>query len=95
MFRRHSEHTGRHPALDASSQLAGLKATFRVGGAVYSSAAAAGGILFVGSTNGNLRAVDLERGAEKWRFATEGRPENDRQLPPEWVSTPRAPRPVQ
>jgi outer membrane protein assembly factor BamB len=64
-------------------------------GELYSSPVVANGMIFVGSTNGNLFAVDPESGAEKWRFATEGHPDNDRQLLPESARTPRALRPVQ
>jgi outer membrane protein assembly factor BamB len=56
---------------------------------------AANGMIFVGSTDGKLYAVDPESGTAKGRFATEGHPDNARQLPPESMRTPRVLRPVQ
>src|SRR5262249_26147686 len=38
-----------------------------------SSPAIVGGIAYFGSTDGNLYAVDLQSGAEKWKFKTKAR----------------------
>src|SRR5262249_41990359 len=35
--------------------------------------AVAGGVVFVGSTDGNLYAIEATTGAERWKFATQGR----------------------
>lgn len=45
---------------------------FATGGPVRSSAAVAAGMVYVGSEDGNLYAVDAKTGAEKWHFATDG-----------------------
>jgi outer membrane protein assembly factor BamB len=39
---------------------------------VNSSPAVAAGVVFVGSDNDNLYALDATTGHERWRFATEG-----------------------
>lgn len=43
--------------------------TFPAGEAVNSSAAIADGVVYVGSENGDLHAIDLERGTPRWKFA--------------------------
>ncbi|HWS99880.1 MAG TPA: PQQ-binding-like beta-propeller repeat protein [Pyrinomonadaceae bacterium] len=53
-------------------QLGGVKWAFKTDGAVVSSPAVSGGLVFVGSLDTNLYAVDQETGAQKWRFKTEG-----------------------
>ncbi len=40
---------------------------------MYSSPALADGVIFVGSNDGKLYAVDAETGATKWTFAATGR----------------------
>jgi outer membrane protein assembly factor BamB len=40
---------------------------------VYSSPAVAAGVAFVGSTDGNLYAVDIVSGAQKWKFEAKSR----------------------
>jgi outer membrane protein assembly factor BamB len=43
---------------------------FKTGGAVYSSPAVSNGVVYVGSDDNNLYAIDAVTGKEKWRFAT-------------------------
>lgn len=72
MFRGDPEHSGTYDA-PGVPQLQGLKWTFKAGGELYSSPAAADGLIFIGSTNGNLYAIDQDSGSLKWKFATKGR----------------------
>ncbi len=51
-------------------QLKGVKWSFKTGGAIVGSPAVAGGVVFIGSTDGNLYAVDQETGKEKWKYTT-------------------------
>jgi len=69
MFRANPEHTG---VFDSG----GIVQTntelwrFATGGSVYSSPAVANGVVYVGSQDHNLYAIDAVTGAEKWRFVT-------------------------
>lgn len=71
MFRANAEHTG---VFDNS----GIIPTntelwqFDTGGEVPSSPAVAGGIVYIGSKNNTLFALDAVTGEEKWRFVTGG-----------------------
>src|SRR5215469_16203729 len=51
-------------------QLGGIKWTFKTEGPIISSPAVADGVVFVGSTDGNLYAVDEDSGKQKWKFKT-------------------------
>ncbi|WP_405727579.1 serine/threonine-protein kinase [Streptomyces sp. NBC_01537] len=46
---------------------------FRAGDSVSSSPAVAGGVVFVGSNDHNLYAVDAATGEQRWKFRTHGR----------------------
>jgi len=46
--------------------------SFACGGEVRSSPAVAGGLLFVGSYDGNLYALNTQRGEPLWKYATQG-----------------------
>jgi outer membrane protein assembly factor BamB len=70
MFRGDPQHTGVYNAAGIR-QLQGAKWKFHTGGRVISSPAVAAGVLYVGSTDGNLYALDSASGALKWKFATE------------------------
>ncbi len=48
----------------------GVKWTFKTGGAVVSSPVLAGGVVYFGSDDGSLYAVDQASGAPKWKFST-------------------------
>jgi outer membrane protein assembly factor BamB len=72
MFRGDLQHTGVYDARGVP-ELHGVKWKFKTGGRVYSSPAVADGAVFVGSTDGNLYAVDATTGAQKWKFVTKAR----------------------
>ena len=71
MFRANPEHTGIY---DNGSIEPGNTELWRfaTGGIVYSSPAVANGIVYVGSEDKNLYAIDAVTGKEKWRFTTGG-----------------------
>lgn len=69
MFRGGLDHTGVYPGT-APRHAPTLKWKFRTGGQVISSPAIANGFLFVGSTDQNFYAIDIQTGKEKWKFAT-------------------------
>lgn len=50
-----------------------VKWAFRTTGRVISTPAVVDGVVFVGSTDGNVYAVDAESGRQRWVFATEAR----------------------
>ncbi len=72
MFRGNLEHTGVY-ASGPVQQFGKIKWKFRTGGRVISSPAGANGMVYFGSTDGNLYALDLPSGAQKWKFPTEVR----------------------
>jgi len=71
MFRGDPAHTGVY-ATAGPRQLEGVKWAFKTGGWVLSSPALSDGIVYVGSDDRNVYAVDAATGQEKWRFATGG-----------------------
>jgi eukaryotic-like serine/threonine-protein kinase len=46
--------------------------TFRTGGALFAGPAVAGEVVYVGSSDGHVYAVDRRTGRERWRFRTHG-----------------------
>jgi outer membrane protein assembly factor BamB len=72
MFRGSLHHAGVYDD-PGVSELHGVKWKVKTGGAVYSSPVMADGVIFVGSNDGKLYAVDAETGATKWTFAARGR----------------------
>ena len=69
MFRHDLGHTGRTgPATDLPR--GNLKWTFTTGSAVHSSPAVVNGIVYIGSRDGNLYALDAATGAQRWAFKT-------------------------
>ena len=72
MFRGDLAHSGAYdsPAITA---LPNVKWAFKTGGAIFSSPAVVDGLAYIGSTDGNLYAVDISDGRELWKFATKGR----------------------
>jgi eukaryotic-like serine/threonine-protein kinase len=72
MFRGNPEHTGVYDALGVP-QFHKVKWKFSTHGYFISSPVIAAGTAYVGSTDGNLYAVDLISGAQKWKFKTEAR----------------------
>jgi outer membrane protein assembly factor BamB len=72
MFRADPSHTGLYT--DAGvPRLTHLKWKFHTKGQVMSSAAIANGIVYFGSTDHNLYALDQQTGALKWKFKTDSR----------------------
>lgn len=72
MFRGSLQHTGVYSGSGVPS-FSKVKWKFHTHGQVISSPAISGGMAYVGSTDGNLYAVDLESGTQKWKFSTKVR----------------------
>lgn len=53
-------------------QFGGVKWAFKAEGAITSSPAVAGGMLFFGSLDTHLYAIDQQTGEQRWRFKTDG-----------------------
>jgi len=70
MFRGGLDHTGVYPGTAPRTEPK-LKWKFATGGQVISSAAVANGVVYAGSTDQQLYAVDFETGQLKWKFGTE------------------------
>ena len=70
MFRGNLQHTGVYQA-SGVAHLKGIKWKFQTGGRVIASPAIVNGVAYVGSTDGNLYALDAASGALKWKFATQ------------------------
>lgn len=49
-----------------------IRFTFRTGGPIRSAPAVGAGVVYLGSGDGKLYAIDAKTGAERWRFATGG-----------------------
>ena len=69
MFRGDLAHSGVYKA-QGVPKFSQVKWKFHTDGQVISSPAVANGMVFVGSTDGNLYAVDLASGAQKWKLFT-------------------------
>ena len=67
MFRGDPQHSGVYEAAGVP-RLHGVRWKFPTGGAVFSTPAISQGVLYVGSTDGNLYAIDVLSGAQKWKF---------------------------
>jgi len=72
MFRGDSRHSGVYPGAGIT-HLDGLKWKFHTQGYVNSSPAVQNGVVYVGSTDGNLYAIDAAAGTLRWKFATGSR----------------------
>jgi outer membrane protein assembly factor BamB len=72
MFRANPEHTGVYNAAGVP-RFHKVKWKFHTAGLMISSPAMDATTAYIGSTDGNLYAVDLASGAQKWKFATEAR----------------------
>lgn len=71
-FRGDPQHTGVYEGTGLA-KLSGVKWSFHTSGAVISSPAVVGGIVYFGSTDHNLYAVDGAAGTLKWKFKTQSR----------------------
>ena len=70
MFRHDLSHSGATDSTGATPQ-GQVQWTFPTGGAVESSPAIVDGIVYFGSQDGKIYAVDAASGSEKWEFQTE------------------------
>jgi len=70
MFRANLQRTGVYNTKGVH-QLTELKWKFKTEDKVFSSPAIADGVVYFGSNDGNLYAVDIKTGQEKWKFKTE------------------------
>jgi len=72
MFRNDPAHSGIYASAGAPD-LKGIKWTFHTNGEVISSPAVVNGVVYVGSNDGNLYAIDQQTGSQKWKFQTGAR----------------------
>ncbi len=72
MFRNDLAHSGVYTATGVP-KLKGVKWTFHTRGEVVSSPAIVDGVIYVGSNDGNLYAIDQQTGAKRWAFTTGAR----------------------
>jgi len=72
MFRNNLAHSGIYAA-EGVPKLKGVKWTFHTHGEVVSSPAIVEGVVYFGSNDGNLYALDQQTGTRKWAFRTEAR----------------------
>jgi eukaryotic-like serine/threonine-protein kinase len=66
MFRGNPQHTGVY-GRSAVQRFNRIKWRFHTDGRVISSPAVSNGIVYVGSADGNLYAIDRESGTQKWK----------------------------
>ena len=71
MFRANLERTGEY-ADGGPRKLMELVWKFKTEGKVFSSPAVSSGVVYFGSLDNRLYAVDTKTGQEKWRFRTKG-----------------------
>ncbi len=72
MFRGDLGHSGIYEGAGVP-KLNGVKWTFHTHGEVISSPAIVDGVVYIGSNDGNLYAIDQQTGSQKWSFSTEAR----------------------
>src|SRR5947207_2285217 len=70
MFRGNPAHTGEMPGPGPQGNPS-ARWRFDTGDGVYSSPAVVGGVVYVGSDDRNVYALDAATGQERWRFVTE------------------------
>ena len=71
MFKGNAAQTGEYSSTPIE-EVKGIKYSFRTDGPIRSSVVISDGMLFFGSSDGNLYAINEETGKESWRFKTEG-----------------------
>src|SRR6266850_930433 len=67
MFRGNPQHTGIYQSAGVP-RFHQVQWKFHTNGYVLSTPAISAGVLYVGSTDGNLYAVDIKSGTQKWKF---------------------------
>lgn len=72
MFRGNPQHSGVYDAAGVPN-FSQVKWKFHTAGEVVSSPAVVGETIYVGSTDGNLYAIDRASGTQKWKFETKSR----------------------
>ncbi len=72
MFRSDLTHSGIYAAVGVP-KLKGVKWAFHTHGEIISSPAIVEGVVYFGSNDGSLYAVDQQTGAQKWKFTTTAR----------------------
>lgn len=70
MFRGGPEHLGVYQSAPPTLQIVAWK--FKTSGRVLSTPAVVGGVVYVGSTDGALYAINRADGTQKWKYATQG-----------------------
>ncbi len=71
-FRGDAARSG-HYAAPGAPEFHGVRWKFRTGGAVMSSPAVHDDVVYIGSNDGRLYALDARSGVERWRLQTQGR----------------------
>lgn len=72
MFRNDLAHSGMYASIGVQA-FHGVKWSFHTDGEVISSPAIVDEVVYVGSNDGNLYAIDQQTGAQKWKFQTGAR----------------------
>src|SRR5690348_14669256 len=72
MFRGNLAHTGVYAGTPITNAPK-VKWSFHTKGMVFSSPAVSNGMVYVGSTDGRLYAIDLASGAKRWEYKVGGR----------------------
>ena len=72
MFRGNAQHSGVYEAVGVTT-FSQVKWKFHTGGMVIGSPAAVRGVIYVGSTDGFLYAIESDSGKLKWKFETKSR----------------------
>jgi len=72
MFRGNPMHSGVYDARGVP-KFNKVKWSFHTGGMVIGSPTVAGGVVYVGSDDGNFYAIDAGSGAQKWKFSAKSR----------------------
>jgi len=72
MFRGNPQHSGVYDAGGVPT-FTKVKWSFHTGGMVIGSPTVTGGVVYVGSDDGNVYAIDASSGTQKWKFAAKSR----------------------